>query len=72
MRKLEKFKNVKLPINQQLNTIGGLRVASRTLCTSDTCVENCSDTSATWTRDDNFGNIISETTEIVMSTNDCP
>lgn len=71
MRKLENFKNSRLPINQQISTIGGLMVGSRTLCTTETCEENCSDTSATWTRDDDEGKIISVKTEIIMSSNDC-
>lgn len=73
MRKLEKFKIDELPINQRLNTIGGLMAVSRTFCTTDTCVDNCSDTSATWTRDDNDDGVITSTRTVVTpSTNDCP
>jgi hypothetical protein len=72
MRKLEKFKTFELPINQQVKTIGGENSTSRSLCTQETCKDNCSDTSGTWTRDDDNGNITNTHTEVTISAIDCP
>jgi hypothetical protein len=73
MRKLEKFKTDELPINQQAKTIGGSTglSTSRSLCTQETCKDHCSDTSATWTRDDDSGTTTSSFTEMTTSTEDC-
>jgi hypothetical protein len=71
MRKLEEFKkndNILLSRSQLQILVGGLR--SRERCSTDTCNNNCSDTSTTWTVDED-GKIISSTTEVSYQNKDC-
>jgi hypothetical protein len=74
MRKLENFFESNL-LNKEdkLLIFGGqAAIGSKTFCGETTCVDNCADTQYTWTRDDEYGNVISVKTEISMSSNDCP
>jgi hypothetical protein len=72
MRKLKEFKksdNTLLSRSQLQNLVGGL-LRSRDRCSFDTCNNNCSDTSTTWTVDEN-GKIISSYTEVSYQNKDC-